>query len=85
MFFRSKPSTLPAAAESLPGRATEMPVADKHFRQSQCAQGPLPRERRDHLFRPRLLLGRRAAVLGDAGGDRHRRGLPGRQHAQPHL
>ena len=42
MFFRSKPSTLPAAAESLPGRATEMPVADKHFVNGNALKGPYP-------------------------------------------
>ena len=31
MFFRNKPSTLPTAAEALPGRANEMPVAELHF------------------------------------------------------
>jgi len=42
MFFRSKPSTLPAAAKALPGRAAEMPVAGDHFVNHQPLKGPYP-------------------------------------------
>ncbi|MDR3471647.1 MAG: peptide-methionine (S)-S-oxide reductase MsrA [Devosia sp.] len=42
MFFRSKPSTIPGAAEALPGRTTEMPVGDKHFVNGHALKGPYP-------------------------------------------
>jgi len=42
MFLRSKPSTVPTAAEALPGRATEMPVAPEHFVNGQPLKGPYP-------------------------------------------
>ena len=31
MFFMRKTTALPSAAEALPGRATPMPVSEKHF------------------------------------------------------
>ncbi len=40
MFFKSKPTTLPSAAEALPGRAAEMAVADTHFVNGQPLKGP---------------------------------------------
>jgi peptide-methionine (S)-S-oxide reductase len=42
MLFRSKPATLPSAAEALPGRSTEMPVAATHFVNHQPLKGPYP-------------------------------------------
>ncbi|MCW5720083.1 MAG: peptide-methionine (S)-S-oxide reductase MsrA [Devosia sp.] len=42
MFFRSKPSTLPSAAEALPGRTTPMPVAPDHFVNGSPLKGPYP-------------------------------------------
>ncbi|WP_137150191.1 peptide-methionine (S)-S-oxide reductase MsrA [Devosia sp. FKR38] len=42
MFFKTKPSTLPSAAEALPGRAVEMPVAANHFVNGQPLKGPYP-------------------------------------------
>ena len=42
MFFRSKPQTLPSAAEALPGRPIEMPVADRHFVNGHALKGPYP-------------------------------------------
>jgi peptide-methionine (S)-S-oxide reductase len=42
MFFRSKPATLPSAAEALPGRATEMPVGALHFVNHHPLKGPYP-------------------------------------------
>jgi peptide-methionine (S)-S-oxide reductase len=42
MFFRSKPSTLPTAAEALPGRVAEMPIADLHFVNHEPVKGPYP-------------------------------------------
>ena len=44
MFFRSKPSGLPSAADALPGRATEMAVADKHFVNGHALKGPYPED-----------------------------------------
>lgn len=40
MFFKSKPSTIPSAAEALPGRATQMPVAAQHFVNGEPLKGP---------------------------------------------
>lgn len=42
MFFRSKPLTLPTAAEALPGRSMEMPVAPTHFVNGAALKGPHP-------------------------------------------
>ena len=42
MFFQSKPNTIPSAAEALPGRETQMPVAPEHFVNGQPLKGPYP-------------------------------------------
>lgn len=42
MFFKSKPSTIPTAAEALPGREVEMVVAPQHFVNDQPLKGPYP-------------------------------------------
>ena len=42
MFFRSKPTTIPSADEALPGRAAEMPVAERHFVNGALLKGPYP-------------------------------------------
>ena len=42
MFFKSKPTTIPSAAEALPGRSAEMPVATEHFVNGQALKGPYP-------------------------------------------
>ncbi len=42
MFFRQKPTTVPSAAEALPGRTTEMPVAPSHFVNGAALKGPYP-------------------------------------------
>ena len=42
MFFKSKPTTIPSAAEALPGRETEMAVANEHFVNRQALKGPYP-------------------------------------------
>lgn len=42
MFFRSKPLTLPTAAEALPGRGAQMPVAATHFVNGAALKGPYP-------------------------------------------
>ena len=42
MFFKSKPTTIPSAAEALPGRAAEMPVATDHFVNGAALKGPYP-------------------------------------------
>ena len=42
MFFKSKPTTIPSAAEALPGRETEMAVANEHFVNGQALKGPYP-------------------------------------------
>lgn len=42
MFFRTKPTSVPSAAEALPGRAMEMPVAAQHFVNGANLKGPYP-------------------------------------------
>jgi peptide-methionine (S)-S-oxide reductase len=42
MFFKSKPTTIPSAAEALPGRDMQMPVAAEHFVNGQALKGPYP-------------------------------------------
>ena len=42
MFFKAKPAHLPTANEALPGRATPMPVAERHFVNGEQLKGPYP-------------------------------------------
>ena len=42
MFFKSKPTTIPSAAEALPGRITQMPVAAAHYVNGAALKGPYP-------------------------------------------
>lgn len=42
MFFKSKPTNLPSAAQALPGRDTEMSIAANHFVNGQPLKGPYP-------------------------------------------
>lgn len=42
MFFTSKPTTIPTAAEALPGRVAEMAVATDHFVNGAALKGPYP-------------------------------------------
>ena len=42
MFFKSKPTSIPTAAEALPGRDAAMPVASEHFVNGQPLKGPYP-------------------------------------------
>ena len=42
MFFKSKPNAVPTAAEALPGRAGQMPVAAAHFVNGAALKGPYP-------------------------------------------
>ena len=42
MFFKSKPTTVPSAAEALPGRDMQMPVAPDHFVNGAALKGPYP-------------------------------------------
>ncbi|UXN74216.1 peptide-methionine (S)-S-oxide reductase MsrA [Devosia sp. A8/3-2] len=42
MFFKSKPTTIPSAAEALPGRAAQMPVAAEHYVNGAAFKGPYP-------------------------------------------
>jgi len=42
MFLRSKPSSIPSAGDSLPGRPTEMQVAATHFVNGHALKGPYP-------------------------------------------
>jgi peptide-methionine (S)-S-oxide reductase len=42
MFFKSKPTTIPSAAEALPGRDAPMSVASAHFVNGASLKGPYP-------------------------------------------
>jgi len=42
MFFTRKPLTLPSAADALPGRATPIPTAQRHFVNGNPLQPPFP-------------------------------------------
>jgi peptide-methionine (S)-S-oxide reductase len=42
MFFARKKSTLPAAAEALPGRARPIPTAERHVVNGAALKGPYP-------------------------------------------
>lgn len=42
MFFRQKPTTIPDAADALPGRDVAMPVAANHFVNGAALKGPYP-------------------------------------------
>ncbi len=42
MFLRSKPMTIPSAAEALPGRDAEVAVAEQHFVNGEALKGPYP-------------------------------------------
>ena len=42
MLFSSKPITVPAAADCLPGRAEAIPTADMHFINGRPLKGPIP-------------------------------------------
>ena len=44
MFFRQKPTTIPTAAEALPGREEVMPVAPGHFVNGAALKEPYPAE-----------------------------------------
>jgi peptide-methionine (S)-S-oxide reductase len=42
MFFRTKPTAIPSAAEALPGRPQEMDVASSHYVNGAPLKGPYP-------------------------------------------
>lgn len=42
MFFKSKPTTIPSAAEALPGRTAQMPVAAQHYVNGATLKGSYP-------------------------------------------
>jgi len=42
MFFKSKPTNVPDAADALPGRDVQMPVAAEHFVNGEALKGPYP-------------------------------------------
>jgi peptide-methionine (S)-S-oxide reductase len=42
MFFSRKPMTVPSAAEALPGRATPLPTAERHFVNGNSLREPYP-------------------------------------------
>lgn len=50
MFFSSKPTTVPAAHECLPGRSTAIPTAEMHFVNGRPLQGPIPQGMEQAMF-----------------------------------
>ena len=62
--LKRKPMSMPSAEQALPGRPQAIPTAKTHFVNGAAVQGSLPARRRDGAVRARLLLGRRAEVLG---------------------
>jgi len=50
MFFSSKPMTVPAAAECLPGRGTAIPTAEMHFVNGRPLQGSVPQGMEQAMF-----------------------------------
>ena len=77
MFGFKKRNTLPTAAEALPGRAEAILTASRSFINGAVLKGPYPDGARTAIFG----LGRRAALLADARGAGHGRGLCGRRDA----
>ena len=65
MLFMRKTTALPSAAEALPGRADPIPTATRHFVNGNPLAPPYPAGLERAVFGARLLLGRRAQVLGD--------------------
>ncbi len=73
------------AERALPGRATEVPVAERHFVLGTPLRPPFPDGMQSVVVGHGLLLGRRARLLAGAR-DLHDRGrLRRRLHPQPHL
>jgi peptide-methionine (S)-S-oxide reductase len=84
MLFMRKTTALPSAAEALPGRATPIPTAKRHFVNGRQAAAALSARSGAGGVRARLLLGRRAQVLGARRRHLHHRGrLCRRPHANP--
>jgi peptide-methionine (S)-S-oxide reductase len=50
MFFIRKKTSLPCAADALPGREREMPVPERHFVNGNPLRGPFPEGMRQALF-----------------------------------
>ena len=69
MLFSRKKLEMPTAETALKGRAEPIPTAKAHFLNKRALKGPYPEGLETAIFGLRLLLGRRAQVLGD--GRRH--------------
>ncbi|WGI22824.1 peptide-methionine (S)-S-oxide reductase MsrA [Amylibacter sp. IMCC11727] len=50
MFFSSKPTTVPAAADCLPGRSAAILTAEMHFVNGRPLQGPVPQGMEQAMF-----------------------------------
>jgi peptide-methionine (S)-S-oxide reductase len=50
MFFSSKPTSVPSAAECLPGRGTAIPTAEMHFVNGRPLQGSVPQGMEQAMF-----------------------------------
>ncbi len=50
MFFSSKPTVAPSAANCLPGRATPVPTAEMHFVNGRPLQGAIPQGMEQAMF-----------------------------------
>ena len=85
MLFRTK-TAMVSEADALPGRTDQtMPVPATHHVNGAPPAGPVARGLPDRRVRPRLLLGRREAVLGDARRVVDRRRLRRWLHPEPHV
>ena len=62
--FGFKKVAMPTPSEALPGRASPIRTATEHFVNHRAAEGALSGRHREGAVRPRLLLGRRAQILG---------------------
>jgi peptide-methionine (S)-S-oxide reductase len=86
MFPFSKKLEMPVADNALPGRSAPIPTARQHFVNGHPLKGPYPEGLAMAMFGLRLLLGRRAQILGAWRRHLRDRGrLCRRLHAQSHL
>ena len=85
MWSLRKKLEIPSPEQCLPGRAIRMPVPERHFVNGHALAGPYPAGPRTGGVRAGLLLGRRAQVLGGAGGVDDRGRLCRRLDPEPDL
>ena len=79
--FRKK-AVMPEPSDVLPGRATPMPVPERHAVNGNRIVPPFPGRHEARAVRPRLFLGRGAQVLAAARRVQHGGRLRGRLDAE---